>query len=203
MFDFLKKKNKVNGLVKYFNLEDFWLNTLNEYQRNEVKERYSKGLGTDVASIDKEEITYTSMKREAFLMLMAEGISNIEKKEFLIKWAIKEAEETNDIIDLHYIYMGAWKEYKQMVKQDESFYKPLIEVLKKDCEIHDEFNKQYYKENKIIPTYPSFKELALAYERTGKIEEAIEISKLALKKDVKEHTSFERRIAKLEKKLNK
>lgn len=197
MPDFSKQERNVKGYVKYFNLEDFWFNTLSPRERNEVRDRF----GSDSASIDEEYILNATMKKYDFLMLMAEGISDKDKKQFLINWSIKEAEKARNIIDLHYIYMQAWKQYKQLLKTDKSLYTNLIEILKKDCEIHDEFNKKYSKQFKVLPNYPAFKELALAYERLGKIKEALEVSRLALEKKVQENTSFERRIAKLEKKL--
>lgn len=203
MLDSSKKKSKVKGYVKYFDLEDFWLNSLSEEQRNEIKQTYSMGLNTNPDAIDKEDILSASMKSYDFLMLMSECISDAEKKQFLINWAIKEVEKSSDVIDHHYMYLRAWKQYKHLIKSDQSLYTSFIEILKKDCEIHDEFNRKYYRRYKILPTYPSFKELALAYERLGRIEEAIEISQMALKKKVNEKTSFERRIAKLEKKLKK
>jgi len=203
LFGLFKKSKpvKVKGLIKYYGIENFWLNTLTEKQREEVKIRYSKGLNTNPDSIDKIEIRSTSMPLYSFLIIMAEGISDIQMKDKIISWAIEEVEKQSNVIEKHYTYMGGWKIYKQIVKENPSYYSKYIELLIKDCEIHDQFNKQYFEENGILPTYPSFKELALAYERSGEIEKAIEISKIALKKKVKENTSFERRIAKLEKKL--
>jgi tetratricopeptide (TPR) repeat protein len=204
LFRWFKKSKpaEVKGFIKYYGIEDFWLNTLTEKQREEVKIRYGKGLNTDSNSIDQIEIESTSMPLYSFLIIMAEGISDIQMKDRIISWAIEEVEKQSDVIEKHYTYMGGWKIYKQIAKENTSYYSKYIELLIKDCEIHDQFNKQYFKEYGVLPFYPSFKELALAYERAGEIEKAIEISRMALKKNVKEKTSFERRIAKLEKKLH-
>ncbi|TCP28782.1 hypothetical protein EV207_1157 [Scopulibacillus darangshiensis] len=201
MFNFFKNK-KPRGLIKYFGLTDLWLNELTEEQREEVRKRFDMGMGINRDSVDKEEISSTSMLIEDFLIDMAQGISDPETKIKLLDIADNKGKDTRKtIIDDHYVTMGKWQEIKKMAYKDNRHYPRLIKILKHDCAIYDEFKIQYFKENKMEVTYPAFKELALAYERTGEYEKAIEISKIAIEKEVKEHTSFERRINKLEKKL--
>lgn len=206
MLGIFKKKVKSDGYIKYFGLQEIWVNTLSEEQRNEVKNRISKGLNTNPAYVDTGNIDSTSETKSRFLVTMAEGVLDIQTKDKLLQKALIEMK--SDIVDNHFVLMNIANEYKKMIKSDESLYEKQIEVLKKDCFIYDQFAKAYYKLDYVLPdenlpNYPAFKELAIAYERTGEIEKAIEISKVALQKKVNENTSFENRISKLEKILSR
>ncbi|MEK5208111.1 hypothetical protein [Psychrobacillus sp. FSL H8-0510] len=204
MLNIFKKKERVGGYIKYYGIEDFWLNNLTSKEHDEVKKRWSQGLGTNPEQIDKGNFKSVGYSKSNFLIVMAQGISDIKIKDQLLQWSLKE--QTPDVIDTHFNYMNISDEYKKMIKLDKSFYSKQIEVLEKDCQLFEEFcnayiKLSYYKKEEGIPSYPSFRELAIAYERTGKFQEAIDISELAIKKRVKENTSFDRRIEKLKKKV--
>ncbi|MGD7008257.1 hypothetical protein [Metabacillus sp. 84] len=201
MFGF---KKKAKGYIAYFQLEDLWFNYLNDTDRREVRERFSKVMssaGNPGDSVDQVKIDDTSMHLETFLSVAAEGISDLEKKKHIIDLALRETEKSNDPIRIHYAYLAAARQYKLMIKMNHRHNDRFIDILNKDCSIYDSFIKSYYKEKEIIPSYPAFKELALAYERKGEINKAIRISKVALLKNVNEKTSFENRIQKLQQKL--
>jgi len=201
---FKKRANTVGGFIKYYGIEDYWLNTLTTKEHDEVKHRWSLGLNTNPHQIDKGNIKHTDSSKSNFLIVMAEGISDLSIKDHLLQWSIRE--QKPDVIDSHFNFMMISNEYKKMIKSDKAYYLQQIEVLEKDCHLYDEFSKEYPKLDYVskeedLPNYPSFKELAIAYERTGRIQEAIDISQVALDKKVNEKTSFEGRISKLKKKL--
>lgn len=204
MFGIFKKKVKSGGYIKYYNLEELWINGLTEEQRQEVKARAAMGMNTDPNSVDTGDLSYTTASKSKFLVSMAQGIADIKVKDMLLQKALFEMK--TDAVDNHFVLMNMANEYKKIIKSDESFYNKQIDVLKKDCFLYDRFAKDYYKLDYVssdekLPSYPAFRELAIAYERTGEIQKAIEISKSAMEKKVNEKTSFENRITKLEKKL--
>lgn len=204
MFNIFKKKqSEPKGYVKYFGIENIWLNTLSENQRNQIKTEYAKGVGTDPRSIDEKNIVSTTQTKSSFLMMLAEYVDEKETVLYLIDKSIEEAEKSKDVEEKHFVYMRGWRILKQLIKTNPELIEKYIQLLKKDCNIHEEFNKQYKENYNVIPRYPAFKELAIIYERTNRLAKAIEISNEALKRNVNEETSFERRISKLEKKLTK
>lgn len=121
----------------------------------------------------------------------------LEEREAALEAIPKESKAET----MHFELMELWKKLKEDAKEDESVYPYLIEILKEDCAVHDQFVKDYYKRLEQTVSYPAFKELALAYERTNQIQKAIDISKEAIEKEVNEGTSFENRIKRLKKKL--
>lgn len=206
MLNIFKKKPKVGGRIQYYGIEDYWLNTLTTKHHEEVKHRWSLGLNTNPDSIDKGNLTQCGYSKSNFLIVMAEGISDINIKDQLLQWSLRE--QNSDVIDNHFNLMSSSDVYKKMIKSDKSYYPKQIEILKSDCELYDEFCTEYpklsyYNKDDGLPNYPSFRELAIAYERTSEFQKAIDISQLAIKKSIKDNTSFERRIEKLKKKLVK
>lgn len=203
---FLKriKSQKVSGYIHYFQIDDFWLNKINEVQRDEVRHRWSLGINVNPDSLDKSNIKSTSMSKSSFLILMAEGIKDIKTKEYLLNWAFEEQEDA--VLDKHFNFIRIADEYKQMIKEDRKYYANQIKILQLDCETFDSFcveykEQPYYNSTEGLPNYPAFRELAIAYERTGEINKAIEIAQIAIDKSVNEKTSFHRRIEKLQKKI--
>lgn len=198
------KKIKADGYIKYYNLEELWVNVLTDQHRQEVKDRIALGMNADSNSVDTGNLTFTTASKSKFLVTMAEGVKEIKIKDMLLQKALFEMK--TDAVENHFVLMNVANEYKKIIKSDESFYSKQIDVLKKDCFLYDRFAKDYYKLDYVssdekLPSYPAFRELAIAYERTGEIQKAIDISELAMKKKVNEKTSFESRIEKLSKKL--
>lgn len=204
MLNIFKKKPKVGGRIQYYGIEDYWLNTLTTKQHEEVKHRWSLGLGANPDSIDKGNLKQIDLTKSRFLIIMAEGISDPIIQDTLLQWSLRE--QTSDVIDNHFNLMSSSDVYKKMIKSDKSYYPKQIEILKSDCELYDEFCTEYpklsyYNKEDGIPSFASFRELAIAYERTSEFQKAIDISQLAIEKSIKDNTSFERRIDKLNKKL--
>lgn len=205
------KQKETKGYIEYYGLQELWHNELTPQEREEVKVRYEKGLNTGRKAVDEIGIEISDMLIESFILLMAEGVSSPETKMMLIRKS-EELGSKNSLryLDDHIITMTKWKVIKKIVRENKELYPMLIEYLKYDCSIYDEYMLDYLRwsngigikeENRVKVSYPAFKELALAYERTREYKKAIEISKLAIEKDVKEETSFERRISKLEKRV--
>lgn len=132
-----------------------------------------------------------------------DNIDSLKIELKLIQYGLEDELKTKSAYDLHYELMQQWRDFKKKAGNNKSYYKVLISSLQRDCMLHDEFLVDYYSRWDDEVIYPAFKELALAYERNGEYKKAIYISKLAIEKDVNEHTSFENRIRRLERKLEK
>lgn len=178
-------------------------------------------------------ITTISIQRFYWLMSQrVETPNNLTLFEYLLEKAELEAKKSDDFDLLHFIYMRRWRRYKDLLKYDENEYYPkLIKYLKKDNELFEDFKRDYLRNNLInllkastvtprlkkqyeersknpelfypIPNYPSFKELAIVYERLEMFIEAIAVVDEAINKGVPERTSFPNRRSKLEKKLSR
>ncbi len=154
---------------------------------------------------------------------------DLEKREELLLKAEKLSE--NNPIDLHFTYMALGElYYKQRNNRDDAI-DLCIKYCKKDIEIFPKFEKAICKEfirdlRKLQSSYPegskeflryeqsikdapnrkhgmpSFKRLAIIYEKQGKFQKAIDISKEAIKLGISDDTKsgFEGRIERLAKK---
>jgi hypothetical protein len=144
------------------------------------------------------------------LTLTLKEINSLEKKDKKLQAIIKETEQKGNYSDKHFMCMSVANEYKKMIKEDPSFYKQQIDCLEKDVNnynlVIEDMKKEYplfHRDDHpfVIPNYPSFRELAITYERTNQIEKAIDICKKAKELSITEKTLFDNRIQKLQKKL--
>jgi hypothetical protein len=122
----------------------------------------------------------------------------------LEKVVLAKEKETN-AVDLHFAYMALFKHYYRAKdstpSQDEKF---LLFALK-DVELFPQFKREYLAthDHQVIPFIPSFKQLAIFYEKQGNYQKAIEISEKALSYGLEDNTKggYAARIEKLKKKM--
>lgn len=103
--------------------------------------------------------------------------------------------------DLHFCY-NLWIDLLYKQRDNPAKLNLCIEYCKKDIELYPAFNKENRLEfgDKSILHIPSFERLAIIYEKSGDIENAIRVNELALSyKNIAKHDSYQKRIDKLKK----
>ncbi|MFB5197589.1 hypothetical protein ACE198_22220 [Neobacillus sp. KR4-4] len=122
----------------------------------------------------------------------------------LEKVVLAKEKETN-AVDLHFAYMALFRHYYRAKdstpSQDEKF---LLFALK-DVDLFPRFKREYLAthDHQVLPSIPSFKQLAIFYEKQGNYQKAIEISEKALSYGLEDKTKggYAARIEKLKKKM--
>ena len=206
LFDRLRK-NKIEGMIGYLGLEDFWMSL--SFEQSEAMIRYARsGLGADPNSSPIEgKISYTSARPLSYLSSY-------------IGWAVadhdyaladKIIEHCNKIyekaapVDKHFYLMGAADcYYKQRTSREDSL--ALAEKYHMmDVKLFPQYKGPLVKDmGGILPRIPSFQQLAIMYEKAGRYQDAIDICKLAMKYGLTDTTKsgFAGRLEKLQKKLD-
>jgi len=190
----------VPDLIVGLGLEEWYLN-LSDEQRQKIRE-YSTffGTGGEINLID-QGVQETSQSARAYLKGV--GGTAASKKDYVFaETVLLEALDRDDgsATSTHFTYNELIDVYyKQRDDRDDAIEK-CIEYCKKDIEIAEEFVAEFGE----VPRIPSFKRLAIIYERQSRYEEALAVCDQALDIGTTDGTKggFEGRKERLRKKSN-
>ncbi len=190
----------VPDLIVGLGLEEWYLN-LSDEQRQKLRE-YSTffGTGGDINLLD-QGVQETSQSAQEYLKGVGGTAASGNDYAFAETVLLKALERDdgsatsthfayNELIDVY---------YKQRDDRDDAI-KKCIEYCKKDIEIAEEFVAEFGE----VPRIPSFKRLAIIYERQDRYEEALAVCDQALDIGTTDGTKggFEGRKERLRKKMN-
>jgi len=190
----------VPDLIIGLGLEEWYLN-LSDEQRQKLYE-YSTffGTGGETNLLDRG-VQETSQSAQEYLKGVggtAAGENDYAFAETVLLKALERDDGSatsthfayNELIDVY---------YKQRDDRDDAI-KKCIEYCKKDIEIAEEFVAEFGE----VPRIPSFKRLAIIYERQDRYEEALVVCDQALDIGTTDGTKggFEGRKKRLRKKMN-
>jgi tetratricopeptide (TPR) repeat protein len=106
--------------------------------------------------------------------------------------------------DLHFQYLEKINYYYKRREVDTNAIDKCIEYCQQDISILPKFRDEYIEEwGNFDIRVPSFRRLAIIYEKQGKYNKAIEVCKLAIKYDLHDGTKgdFPARLTKLRQKI--
>lgn len=199
IFDIFKSEGKIGGMIAQLGLQELY-KRLSESQKQAMRDMldHPYQLGTNYTS--KDLISGTNKWLDSsvqFLSNTAGHAKNHEDKIFFFNEAFKQ---NPTHIETHflrqsfaefYYSIGEYEKCEQLCLDDITDYNKYVRYLKQ-------------KDNSIARV-TSFHRLAIMYEKQGRYNEAINISKQALKKKQHDGTKngYEGRIEKLQRKLSK
>lgn len=217
---------KYGGHIEYYGLQNFW-EGLSLKERESIKYWYSiSGINgkQNPEEIDSPNIQLTSnwsvSKFLSYYSQPAMGEKNYDFSERLLGEALKY---NPNPIDLHFIYNDYIDLYYKRRDEGEQWIDKCIGFCKRDIELFPKFKEAWIEEKKrilefcyksgtisyeelnepidFILSIPSFKRLAIIYEKRKLYDKAIEICKLAISYNLDDGTKggFESRIKKLQK----
>lgn len=202
-----KKELMQSNISSALSMKEYYLNS---YNKGDISlEEFTSNM-----TINEERLHY--LKRPHNLNSFEYGfkaLTSLEDKHEYIRAFIIYSKEYDYLYDYANTLMYAAKFYKKMIKEDNNYYPIQITILEECVDIYNHVKKAYiertysisgYRDDYHEPTYTyyeAFRELAIAYERTGQLKKAIEVSELAIRTGITDNTSFDRRIAKLKRKL--
>lgn len=181
IFDLFKKKPKVNGVIKYLNLEDWWLNELNDKERKIILNNHS--LMDSENSIIEGEIYSNSQTLLHFFWGLI-GWFNKPEIRYIAYKLIEKAEtlidKNSDPLDIHFLY-GTKLE---VCYKDRDLRSNGLELAIKACEQQIEnspaaatvFKKQYSGD---LPAHKGYYQLAIILEKQKRYSEAISLCEKA------------------------
>lgn len=205
LFDGVRKK-RIAGMIGYLGLEDFWMSL--SFEQTESIKRYARsGLGAspDESPIEGK-ISYTSARPLQYLSnyigwAVADHDYNLADK--IIEYCDRIYEKANPV-DRHFYLIGAADCYYRQRDSREGALALAEKYHLMDVRLFPYYKTQLQQEaGGILPRIPSFQQLAIIYEKTGRFQEAIDICNLALKYNLTDSTKggYTGRLEKLMKKL--
>ena len=198
-------RGKVGGLVHYLNLDGFWF-SLTQTQREQMIRYGNSGVGQS-GSIAEGTVSYSSARPLQFLTNMltwAVADHDYDLSDRIIEYSSKIADGST-LVDQHFFLTSAADCYYKQRETRDIALSLAEQYYKKDIELFPRYKSPLKKEmGCVLPRIPSFSQLAILYEKSGRYQEAIDICRLAVKNNVRDNTKsgFEGRIEKLGKKLH-
>lgn len=190
----------VPDLIAVLDLEEWYRDLSAEEQQKLHQYSTSFGTGGEVNLLE-QSVTNTSQTAQEYLKgvgATAASENDYEFAEQMLQTALEfedgSATSThftyNELIDVY---------YKQRDERDDAIEK-CIEYCKKDIEIADEFVAEFGE----VPRIPSFKRLAIIYEKQDRYEEALDVCDRALEIGTTDGTKggFEGRKERIQKKID-
>lgn len=200
MFSLFKSPTP-KGLIKYFNLVNWWLATFTVDERKYISQTY-KPLGDTEDTLTKGDITFISTSASSFLSTLASWFPK-EKDKHIAYTLINKAESMSSSakpLDLHFQYLTKIQTYYSRRDTDPTALQKAKEACRQQIAIASSaaiaFRKEY--EDQILPLHTGYKQLCIILEKEGEYDEAIKLANEALKEGWGD--DWESRIKRLEKK---
>lgn len=182
LMSLFSKNRKVNGLIGYFGLEDWWLSEFNDEERKHIVETFLP-LGSSGQALESGEISYTSQTAVALLQNLSGWFSK-EKDRSIAYKLIEKAEELSktegSILDVHFLYGHKLSIYYKD-RDSPGGLEKAIESCKQQIAISKKAAKEFLKEydGSPLPSHKGYQQLAIIFEKQGKYTEAINLCKQA------------------------
>lgn len=190
---------EVPDLIAALDLQDWYL-SLSDEQRQKLHE-HSTFFGTS-GKINALEQSVTATSRSTQEYLKGVGSTAASKKDYefaeLVLLAALEQED-GSATSTHFTYNALIDVYYKQRDDREDAIEKCIEYCMKDIEIVNEFVAEFVE----VPRIPSFKRLAIIYEKQERYEDALDVCDQALEIGTADGTKggFEGRKERLHKKL--
>lgn len=181
VFDLFTKNPKVNGIIKYLNLEDWWLNELIDEEREIILNIYSP-MGSENSIIEGEICSSSQTQLHFFWGLI--GWFNKPDLRHIAYRLIAKAEtlidENSEPLDVHFLY-GAKLE---ICYKDRDLLPNGLDLAIQACEQQIEkaptaattFRKKYAGD---LPAHKGYCQLAIVLEKQKRYGEAISLCEKA------------------------
>ena len=199
-----KKKNifkNIKGEIAYYDLQDWWMTEFTEEERDLIRSQYKPYGVSAEYSIDKGNIDFSSSSKLHFLSYLPSWFST-EEQFHIAEKIMKKVEtyilDSNEIITIHLYYGMCVKNYYPHRDTMPGALDKAIEYCKRQIQISEQAREAFLKDSDFLPSHTGFKQLAIIYEKQGKISEALDIAKMDMKQGW--NGDAERRVARLEKK---
>lgn len=185
MFGIFKKKNEIKGEIGYFGLQDWWLSTFNQGERDHIEDIF-KPLGSDPSSkpLTEGEISWTSQTPAGLLGSLAGWFNNPRDREIARK-IITKAEELaptgGNVLDRHFTLSEKMVIYYREREASPEAMEKAIQACKEQIEMAPEAAKAFLKEYpwQALPGHAGYRQLRIILEKQGKFDEAIKLAEQA------------------------
>ena len=171
-----KSEQSVPDLIEVLNLREWYLN-LSDGQRQKLHD-YSTSFTTEgEVNMLEGNVEATTQTAQGYLKGVGSTAASQKDYEFaeMVLVAALEAED-GSATDTHFIYDTLIDTYYKQRDEREDAIEKCIEYCKKDIAIAQDFVDEFGE----VPVIPSFKRLAIIYEKEERYEDALDVCDRAL-----------------------
>lgn len=192
------KRVRIRGLIKYFNLINFWKD-LSLEQQNYLRNKFNSGLGVNPKDLTDIEIKSTNQSKLSFLTTFLQS-PKVDSDETLFSKIIVESESAilncKNILDIHFylqhIIIYNYRKRNNSVK----FYNQAKESCYRQIDIAEKVKNVFLeKYGTPLPSHYGFKQYSIILEKEKKYEEALSTCIFAQKQGW--NGDWEKRISRL------
>ena len=186
-----RKEKPINGIIKYLNLEDFWMSCTEKEQADLIR-YYQSGLSTGpIGSPIEGTITSSSntvLKYFSSMLTWTTKEKNYSLSEKIINYGKHIPITTKNLLDAHFFYQEAAECYYKQREFNPDAVQHSMECCQIDVSIFPQYVPLMKKEYGSVPRILTFQRLIIIYENVGKIEDAIEICEIAIQYGLSDNT---------------
>jgi hypothetical protein len=183
LFSSSNRRSKVQGLIGYFDLSDWWLNEFTEIERNHIVRTYQP-MGGSGEELIKGNVLSHSHSAILFLTFLAGYFDNKSDRPIANK-LLKKAEELIDnktkVLDRHFLLNTLIEIYYKQRNDDPQALDFAIDSCKKQIEMALQAITVFKRQSTdgFMPSHRGFTQLAIIEEKRGNYHEAIALAKTA------------------------
>lgn len=172
-----KAKTEINGGIGYYGLEEWWLESFSDAERQKIMSKYP------LENLLGRKIQGTSQSLLGYLTTLASWFKSPEDKAIRFK-IIRRAEESitqnSSVVDLHFFYLCRMEAYYRYRDEDDGALAEAIKSAKNQIDISLAVAKEWSSEfGGNLPAHSGFKQLCIIREKEGIYAEAIELAERA------------------------
>lgn len=178
MFNLFKKREKVEGEIGYFNLQDWWLTTFTEKERDHIQEILQNN------SLTNGKISSTSQTSGGLLMSLAGWFNNprdryLAKK--IIEKAYQESKKSSNILDLHFTLHTITEIYYPDRDSEPNAWDKAIKACEEQISIAPQAAKGFLKiySSQELPAHTGYNQLVIILKKQGNYKRAIQLCEQA------------------------
>lgn len=204
VFDFLKRKPVIKGLIGYHCLSEWWLSEFSNEERNHIVSVYTPmGSGQDL--LLKANIDGSSSSVVKFLQILAGWFDNKKDRRLAIKILVRAEESLSDeipLMDFHFLYHQLIKTHYSNRNNDQKSFDKSIKACEQQIEIASQVAKAFKEElkNDFMPFHTGYNQLVIVKEKEKKYQAVIDLCTKAQKEGWS--GDWEHRIERCKRKLN-
>jgi len=181
LFGLLRPKGEVKGLIGYYALTQWWLNTFSDHERERMVARF-RPLGSSPGSLTQDDISWSSQSVVGFMHAFAGWFAGPDERSIAYK-ILAKADELADAapaLDRHFLCQAKLEMHYKDREQPGELEKAIgacRDQIRLAQEAADAFRAAY--PNAPLPGHKGYQQLAIIFEKQGRFDEAIELCRTA------------------------
>jgi len=170
--------DSTEGHVEYYNLQDWWLNTLTADERNTLLTIY-KPLGFSSDSLNHGKIKSSSQSVVSYLSNLSGWVKKPEYRKIgykLIEKAEDSVSNRTPVVDRHFLYQAKLELYYRNREIDNFALPYAIEACKQQIALSTKAKQAFLNEFDELPSHKGYEQLCIIMEKQKKYDAVIRLA---------------------------